>query len=58
MNSYFTLTKTFIASIRMSSPQDKRRKIMIAILAFFALFGVLLPVTVGIGVLVNLMTHA
>lgn len=58
MNSYFTLTKTFIASIRMSSPQDKRRKIMIAILAFFALFGVLLPVTVGIEVLVNLMTHA
>ena len=56
MNSYLTLTKTFIASISMSKPQDKRRKIMIAILSFFGLFGVLLPVAIAVGVLVNLMT--
>lgn len=35
MNSYLTLTKTFIASISMSQPQDKRRKIMLIILSFF-----------------------
>ena len=56
MNRYLTLTKTFIASISMSQPQDRRRKIMIVILSFFAIFGVLLPVTVAVGVLVYLMT--
>lgn len=56
MNSYLTLTKTFIAAIGMSRPQDKRRKVMIAILSLFAVFGILLPVSVGVGVLVNLMT--
>ena len=57
MNSYITLTKTFIASIRMSQPQDKRRKIMILVLSLFAVFGVLLPVTLGVGLLVKLMTE-
>lgn len=56
MNSYLTLTKTFIAAIGMSRPQDKRRKVMIAILSLFAVFGILLPVSVGVGILVNLMT--
>lgn len=56
MNSYITLTKTFIASISMSKPQDKRRKVMILILSLFAIFGVLLPVAVAVGILVNLMT--
>ena len=56
MNSYITLTKTFIASISMSQPQDKRRKVMIIILSLFGIFGVLLPVAVAVGVLVNLMT--
>ncbi|MDE6435690.1 MAG: hypothetical protein K2L07_15860 [Lachnospiraceae bacterium] len=56
MNSYITLTKTFIASISMSPPQDKRRKVMIIILSLFGLFGVLLPVAIAVGVLVNLMT--
>jgi len=56
MNSYITLTKTFIASISMSPPQDKRRKVMIVILSLFGLFGVLLPVAVAVGILVNLMT--
>lgn len=56
MNRYLTLTKTFIAAISMSEPQDKRRKVMIAILSLFGLFGVLLPVTIAVGVLVNLMT--
>lgn len=56
MNSYITLTKTFIASISMSQPQDKRRKIMIVILSLFGIFGVLLPVAIAVGILVNLMT--
>lgn len=57
MNSYFTLTKTFVSAISMSKPQDKRRRIMIAVLSFFAVFGVLLPVCIGVGLLVNLMTQ-
>lgn len=57
MNSYLTLTKTFIAAIGMSEAQDKRRKIMIIILSLFAVFGVLLPVAFGIGLLVKLMTE-
>ncbi|MBQ4058677.1 MAG: hypothetical protein IJD40_07080 [Lachnospiraceae bacterium] len=56
MNRYLTLTKTFIAAISMSAPQDKRRKVMIIILSLFGIFGVLLPVTITVGVLVNLMT--
>lgn len=56
MNSYITLTKTFIASISMSAPQDKRRKVMIILLSLFGIFGVLLPVTIAVGVVVNLMT--
>lgn len=56
MNRYLTLTKTFIAAISMSEPQDKRRKVMITILSLFGVFGVLLPVTIAVGVLVNLMT--
>lgn len=56
MNRYLTLTKTFIAAISMSEPQDKRRKVMITILSLFGFFGVLLPVTVAVGILVNLMT--
>ena len=57
MNSYLTLTKTFIASISMSQPQDKRRKIMLIILSFFAVFCILLPVAFGVGILVKLMTE-
>lgn len=57
MNRYLTLTKTFIAAISMSEPQDKRRKVMITILSLFGVFGVLLPVTVAFGILVNLMTE-
>lgn len=57
MNQYKTLTKTFIAAISMSQAQDKKRKIMIIILSMFALFGVLLPVSIGVGLLVKLMTE-
>ncbi len=57
MNRYLTLTKTFIAAIGMSEPQDRRRKIMIILLSIFALFGVLLPVVVVVGILVKLMTE-
>lgn len=57
MNSYRTLTKTFIAAIGMSEPQDKHRKIMIIILSLFGVFGVLLPVALCVGILVKLMTE-
>lgn len=57
MNSYFILTKTFTKAIGMSEPQDKRRKVMITILSLFGIFGVLLPVAAGVGVLVKLMTE-
>lgn len=57
MNSYKTLTKTFIAAIGMSEAPDKRRKVMIIILSLFAVFGVLLPVCIAVGVLVKLMTE-
>ncbi|MCM1157240.1 MAG: hypothetical protein NC300_01930 [Bacteroidales bacterium] len=57
MNSYLTLTKTFIAAIGMSEAPDKRRKTMIIILSLFGVFGVLLPVSVAVGVLVKLMTE-
>lgn len=57
MNRYLTLTKTFIAAISMSKPQDKRRKIMITILSLFGIFGVLLPVVIVVAVLVKLMTE-
>lgn len=57
MNSYRTLTKTFIAAIGMSEAPDKRRKVMIIILSLFAVFGVLLPVCIAVGVLVKLMTE-
>ena len=57
MNKYLTLTKTFIASVGMSKPQDKRRKVMIVILSLFAIFGVLLPVCFGVGLLLKLMTE-
>lgn len=57
MNSYKTLTKTFISAIGMSEPQDKRRKVMIVILSLFGIFGVLLPVAVAVGILVKLMTE-
>lgn len=56
MNSYLTLTKTFISAISMSKPQDKKRKIIIAILSIFCIFGVLLPVSVLMGFIVKLMT--
>jgi ABC-2 type transport system permease protein len=57
MNRYRILTKTFIKALGMSQAQDKRRKIMIVVLSLFAVFGVLLPVAVGSGLLVKLMTE-
>lgn len=56
MNRYLTLTKTFISAIRMSKPQDARRKVMITILSLFAIFGVMLPVCFGVGFFVKIMT--
>lgn len=56
MSSYIRLVKVFITAIGMSHSQDKKRKVMLAILSCFAVFGVLLPATFGIGLIVNLMT--
>ena len=53
MNSYFALTKTLIASLAMSKPQDKRRKVMIVILSLFAMFGIMLPVSFFTGFFVK-----
>lgn len=58
MNSYWKLTKTFLAAIGMSKPQDKRRKVVMSILALVCVLGVLLPTTVGVGILVEVMTDA
>lgn len=58
MNSYVKLTKTFLAAIGMSKPQDKRRKILMGIFAVICVVGVLLPTTVGVGFLVKVMTDA
>ena len=49
MNSYFALTKTLIASLSMSKPQDKRRKVMIFFLSVFAVCGIMLPVAFLVG---------
>lgn len=58
MNSYRTLTKTFMASVSMSKPQDKRRKIMIIVLSLFCVFGVLIPISVMMGFIVKLITDS
>lgn len=58
MNSYITLTKTFISAISMSAPQDKRRKILVTVLSIFCIFGVWIPIALLMGVLVNLITKA
>lgn len=58
MHNYFTLVKVFITAVGMSPGQDKKRKIMIAVLGSVALFGVLLPVTIGCGMFINLMTKS
>ena len=57
MNSYLKLVKVLTASLAMSKPQDKRRKVMMIILSLFAVFGVLLPVTFASGLIVKLMTE-
>lgn len=57
MNSYFKLVKVLTASLSMSKPQDKRRKVMMIILSLFGVFGVLLPVTFVSGLIVKLMTE-
>ncbi len=38
MNKYLSLTKTFISSVEMSKPQDKRRAAMMVVLSLFAVF--------------------
>lgn len=57
MNSYLKLVKVLTASLSMSKPQDRRRKVMMIILSLFGVFGVLLPVTFVSGLIVKLMTE-
>lgn len=57
MNSYYKLVRVLMASLSMSKPQDKRRKVMMIILSLFAVFFVLLPVTFASGLIVKLMTE-
>lgn len=58
MNSYITLTKTFIASVSMSKSQDRKRKVMMIILSLFCVFGVLIPISVLMGFIVKLITDS
>ena len=56
MNKYLSLTKTFISSVEMSKPQDKRRAAMMVVLSLFAVFGILIPISFGAGFLVHVTT--
>lgn len=58
MNSYKSLTKTFIKSLSMSKAQDKRRKVMIIMLSIFAFFGIIIPSALLVGFFVKIMTQA
>lgn len=43
MNSYIALTKTFIKSLSMSKPKDKRRKLILKTLSFLVIFFIFIP---------------
>lgn len=57
MNSYFSLTKTFISALSMSKTSDKKRKRIILVLSLFALFGIMLPCALGLGLFVGFKTY-
>ena len=56
MNSYLSLTKTFISAISMSKTKDKRKRKLILILSLFALFGIIIPGALFLGLFVFSMT--
>lgn len=57
MNSYLSLTKTFISALSMSKTKDKKRKIIIIFLSLFAIFGIMLPGTLLLALFVGTSTH-
>ncbi len=56
MNSFISLSKTFIKANGMSQATDKGQKIKIIILSVFSVLFIFLPVILGVGVFVNIMT--
>ncbi len=56
MNSYITLTKAFMTGLDSEKPKQKSRKLLLLVLGILAIFGLFLPVTLGVGILVHLMT--
>ena len=57
MNSYLSLTKTFISALSMSKTKDKKRKIIIIFLSLFAIFGIMLPGALLLGFFVGTSTY-
>ena len=57
MNSYLSLTKTFISALSMSKSNDKKRKLIILILSIFALFGIMIPGALLLGFFVGISTY-
>lgn len=57
MNSYLSLTKTFISALSMSKTKDKKRKIIIIFLSIFAIFGIMLPGALLLGFFVGTSTY-
>lgn len=58
MNRMIKLASIFIKINAMSKPTDRGQKIKIAILSIFSFFCIMLPVVVGVGVLVKVMTES
>lgn len=56
MNSFISLAKTFVKANRMSEATDKGQKIKIIILSVFSVVFIFLPVILGVGVFVNVIT--
>lgn len=57
MNSYLSLTKTFISALSMSKTKDKKRKLIIIILTLFAVFGIMIPGALLLGFFVGTSTY-
>lgn len=56
MSSYLSLTKTFISALSMSKTDDKRKRKLILMLSLFALFGIMIPGALLLGIFVYSMT--
>ena len=56
MNSFINLAKTFVKANDMSKPTDKGQKIKIMVLSVFSIVCIFLPVIIGVGVFVKVMT--